>query len=181
MYAIVEIGGQQFKVVKDQKLFVHRLQDKEGSKVSFDKVYLLDDGKKVTVGAPAITGASVQAKVVSHLKGDKVIVFKKKRRKGYRVKNGHRQFLSELMVENIVVSGSKSTSKPTVGKVASVKPAANKKEPAKAAVKKAASKKVTVVDYTKMTVTELKAAAKEKGIAGYTTFKKAELITALSK
>ena len=181
MYAIVEIAGQQFKVVKDQKLFVHRLRDKEGSEVSFDKVYLLDDGKKVTVGAPAITGASVQAKVVSHLKGDKVIVFKKKRRKGYRVKNGHRQALSELMVENIVVSGSKSTSKPTVEKEAPVKPAAQKKEPAKAAVKKAAVKKVTVVDYTKMTVTELKAAAKEKGIAGYTTLKKAELITALSK
>jgi len=181
MYAIVEIAGQQFKVAKDQKLFVHRLQDKEGSRVSFEKVYLLDDGKKVTVGAPAITGASVQAKVVGHLKGDKVIVFKKKRRKGYRVKNGHRQALSELMVENIVVSGSKSASKSIVEKVAPVKPAAQKKEPAKAAVKKAASKKATVVDYSKMTVTELKAAAKEKGIAGYTSLKKAELITALSK
>ena len=181
MYAIVEIAGQQFKVVKDQKLFVHRLKDKEGSKVSFDKVYLLDDGKKVTVGAPAITGASVKARVVGHLKGDKVIVFKKKRRKGYRVKNGHRQALSELMVENIVVSGPKSASKPIVEKVAPVKPAAQKKQPAKAAVKKAESKKVTVVDYTKMTITELKAAAKEKGIAGYTTLKKAELITALSK
>ena len=96
MYAIVEIAGQQFKVAKDQKLFVHRLADKEGAKVSFDKVYLLDDGKKVTLGAPAITGASVEAKVISHLKGDKVIVFKIKRRKGYRVKNGHRQALTEL-------------------------------------------------------------------------------------
>ena len=181
MYAIVEIAGQQFKVAKDQKLFVHRLQDKEGSKVSFDKVYLLDDGKKVTVGAPAITGASVQAKLVGHLKGDKVIVFKKKRRKGYRVKNGHRQALSELKVENIVVSGPKSTSKPTVEKVAPLKPAAQKKEPAKAAVKKAASKKVTAIDYTKMNVTELKSAAKEKGIASFNTLKKAELITALSK
>ena len=74
MYAIVDIAGQQFKVVKDQKLFVHRLQDKEGSKVSFCKVYLLDDGKKVTIGAPAIIGAAVEAKVVGHLKGDKVIV-----------------------------------------------------------------------------------------------------------
>ena len=181
MYAIVEIAGQQFKVAKDQKLFVHRLQDKQGSRVSFEKVYLLDDGKKVTVGVPSITGASVQAKVVSHLKGDKVIVFKKKRRKGYRVKNGHRQALSELMVENIVVSGSKSTSKPTAEKVASVRPASQKKEPVKATVIKASSKKTTAVDYSKMTVTELKAAAKEKGIAGYTTFKKAELITALSK
>ena len=86
MYAIVEIAGQQFKVVQDQKLFVHRLADKEGAKVSFDKVYLLDDGKKVTLGAPAIAGASVEAKVVSHLKGDKVIVINKKRRKCYSVK-----------------------------------------------------------------------------------------------
>ena len=81
---------------------------KKGSKVSFSKVYLLDDGKKVTVGAPAIIGAAVEAKVVGHLKGDKVIVFKKKRRKGYRVKNGHRQALTELMVEKIVASGSKT-------------------------------------------------------------------------
>ena len=108
MYAIVEIAGQQFKVAKDQKLFVHRLGDKEGSKVSFDKVFLLDDGKKVSIGAPAVTGASVDAKVISHLKGDKVIVFKKKRRKGYRVKNGHRQSLTELMIEKINFSGAKS-------------------------------------------------------------------------
>ena len=88
MYAIVEIAGQQFKVAKDQKVFVHRLAQDEGRNVSFDQVLLLDDGKAVTLGAPAITGASVEAKVVKHLKGDKVIVFKKKRRKGYRVKNG---------------------------------------------------------------------------------------------
>ena len=105
MYAIVEIAGQQFKVAKDQKLFVHRLADKEGSKVSFEKVFLLDDGKKVLIGAPAITGASVDAKVISHLKDDKVIVFKKKRRKGYRVKNGHRQSLTELVIEKINDSG----------------------------------------------------------------------------
>ena len=114
MYAIVDIAGQQFKVAKDQKLFVHRLQDKEGSKVSFDKVYLVDDGNKITVGAPAISGASVKAMVLCHLRGDKTIVFKKKRRKGYRVKNGHRQALSELIVENIFVSGPKSASKTTV-------------------------------------------------------------------
>ena len=181
MYAIVEIAGQQFKVVKDQKLFVHRLQDKEGSKVSFEKVYLLDDGKKVTVGAPAITGASVQAKVVGHLKGDKVIVFKKKRRKGYRVKNGHRQALSELIVENIVVSGSKSASKSTVEKVAPLKPVLKKKAPAKGAVKKGTSKKAISDDYSKMTAKELKSKAKEKGIVGYNTLKKSELISALSK
>ncbi len=181
MYAIVEIAGQQFKVSKDQKLFVHRLQDKEGSKVSFGKVYLLDDGKKVTLGAPAIKGASVQAKVVGHLKGDKVIVFKKKRRKGYRVKNGHRQALSELLVENIVVSGPKSTSKSNVEKVAPVKIAEQKKATVNVAVKKAPSKKATSDDYSKMTVAELKVAAKEKGIAGYNTLKKAELISALRK
>ncbi|MEC7173921.1 MAG: 50S ribosomal protein L21, partial [Bacteroidota bacterium] len=109
MFAIVEIAGQQFKVAKDQKIFVHRLQDKEGSKVSFDKVLLLDDGKKITVGVPAISGAAVEANVLGHLKGDKVIVFKKKRRKGYRVKNGHRQALTEIKVEKILSSGAKST------------------------------------------------------------------------
>ena len=181
MYAIVEIAGQQFKVAKDQKLFVHRLQDKEGSRVSFGKVYLLDDGKKVTVGAPAITGASVKAKVVGHLKGDKVIVFKKKRRKGYRVKNGHRQALSELIIENIVVSGSQSASKSTTEKVVTVKPVVKKRAPAKVAVKKATSKKATSDDYSKMTVKELKSKAKEKGIVRYNTLKKSELISALSK
>ena len=178
MYAIVEIAGQQFKVAKDQKLFVHRLQDKEGSKVSFDKVYLLDDGKKVTVGAPAISGAAVEAKVVGHLKGDKVIVFKKKRRKGYRVKNGHRQALTELMVEKIVASGAKpATAKPKAEKApAPAKVAVAKKAPAKKAPAKEAK-----VDYSKMTVAELKAAAKDKGISGYTSLKKAELIAALNK
>ena len=105
MYAIVEIAGQQFKVAKDQKVYVHRLQGEAGSSVSFDKVYLLDDGTQVTLGAPAITGASVEAKVVKHLKGDKVIVFKKKRRKGYRVKNGHRQSLTEILIQSISAKG----------------------------------------------------------------------------
>jgi large subunit ribosomal protein L21 len=192
MYAIVEIAGQQFKVAKDQKLFVHRLQDKEGSKVSFDKVYLLDDGKKVTVGAPAISGAAVEAKVVGHLKGDKVIVFKKKRRKGYRVKNGHRQALTELMVEKIVASGAKPAAAkpkaekaPTPSKAAAAKKAPAKAEDkpkaAKAAPAKKAPAKAAKVDYSKMTVAELKAAAKDKGISGYTSLKKAELIAALNQ
>ena len=98
MYAIVDIAGQQFKVAKDQKVYVHRLDAKTGTKISFDKVLLLDDGGKVTIGAPAVTNASVEAKVVKHLKDDKVIVFKKKRRKGYRVKNGHRQSLTEILI-----------------------------------------------------------------------------------
>ncbi|SHF76770.1 large subunit ribosomal protein L21 [Flavobacterium fluvii] len=107
MYAIVEIAGQQFKVSKDLKVYVHRLANEEGSKVSFDKVYLLDDNGSITIGAPAIEGASVEAKVLQHLKGDKVIVFKKKRRKGYKKRNGHRQYLTQIVIEGITASGTK--------------------------------------------------------------------------
>ena len=137
MYAIVEIAGQQYKVAKDQKVFVHRLEGKEGSKVSFDKVLLLDDGK-VTIGAPVIENAVVSAKILGHLKGDKVIVFKKKRRKGYKVKNGHRQFLTEIQIDGI------STKKAPAKKAEAKKETAEKKEaPAKkeAAAKKPAAKK----------------------------------------
>ena len=151
MYAIVEIAGQQFKVAKDQKLFVHRLTDKQGTKVSFDKVYLLDDGKKVTLGAPAITGASVEAKVVSHLKGDKVIVFKKKRRKGYRVKNGHRQALTELLIENINASGAKAKKEAVAKQTVVKEKPALKKEVSKVAVKKEAPK-AEVLNFSKMTL-----------------------------
>ena len=101
MNAVVEISGKQFKVSKDTKLFVHRLDAKEGSKVSFDNVLLLDNGSKVLLGTPNVKGASVQAKIVQHLKDDKVIVFKKKRRKGYAVKNGHRQALTEIIIEKV--------------------------------------------------------------------------------
>ena len=111
MYAIVEIAGQQFKVAKDQRVFVNRLSTEEGKIVSFDNVLLIGDGDKTTIGAPAIDGAQVSAKVLSHLKGDKVIVFKKKRRKGYRVKNGHRQSLTEILIESIVASGAKPAKK----------------------------------------------------------------------
>ena len=107
MYAIVEIAGQQFKVSKDLKVYVHRLANEEGTKVSFDKVYLLDDNGTITIGAPAIEGASVEAKVLQHLKGDKVIVFKKKRRKGYKKRNGHRQYLTQIVIEGITASGAK--------------------------------------------------------------------------
>ena len=185
MYAIVEIAGQQFKVVQDQKLFVHRLADKEGDKVFFDKVYLLDDGKKVTLGAPAITGASVEAKVVSHLKGDKVIVFKKKRRKGYRVKNGHRQALTELVIEKIQTSGAKAKAAPAKAEKAAPakteKKATVKKVAAKPAAKKATPKKVEATDYSKLTVAQLKEEAKKKGIEGISSMKKPDLIAALSK
>ena len=109
MYAIVEIAGQQFKVSKDLKVYVHRLTNEEGSKVSFDKVLLLDDNGNVTLGAPAIEGASVEAKVLQHLKGDKVIVFKKKRRKGYKKRNGHRQYLTQIVIETIAATGGKKS------------------------------------------------------------------------
>ena len=187
MYAIVEIAGQQFKVAKDQKLFVHRLADKEGAKVFFDQVYLLDDGKKVIVGAPAITGASVEAAVVNHLKGDKVIVFKKKRRKGYRVKNGHRQALTELVIEKITASGAKAkkpetTTNPKEETKGATKPVSTGKKatPAKETVKKGAPKEVTK-DFSNMTVSQLKEEAKAKGIQGISSMKKADLIAALSK
>jgi large subunit ribosomal protein L21 len=111
MYAIVEIAGQQFKVSKDLKVYVHRLANEEGSKVSFDKVLLLDDNGNITLGAPAIEGASVEAKVLQHLKGDKVIVFKKKRRKGYKKRNGHRQYLTQIVIEGISATGGKKAAK----------------------------------------------------------------------
>jgi large subunit ribosomal protein L21 len=107
MYAIVEIAGQQFKVSKDLKVYVNRLTNEEGSKVSFDKVLLLDDNGTITLGAPAIEGASVEAKVLQHLKGDKVIVFKKKRRKGYKKRNGHRQYLTQIVIESIAATDGK--------------------------------------------------------------------------
>jgi len=132
MYAIVEIAGQQFKVAKDQKVYVHRLQGAAGSEVTFENVMLIEDKGNVTIGAPAIEGATVTAKILTHLQGDKVIVFKKK-----------------------PASGAKKSAK---------KEAAPKKKAApKAEVKEATT------DYSSMTVAQLKVAAKEKGITGYTS------------
>ena len=102
MYAIVEIAGQQFKVEIDRKLYVHRLEGEEGSSLSFDKILLVDNDGQVKVGTPVVEGAQVKAKILRHLKDDKVIVFKKKRRKGYKVKNGHRQYLTQIAIEEIV-------------------------------------------------------------------------------
>nr|WP_319400186.1 50S ribosomal protein L21 [uncultured Carboxylicivirga sp.] len=102
MYAIVDIAGQQFKVEKDRKIFVHRLSADEGSTIDFEKVLLVDNEGDVKIGAPVLEGAKVTAKVLSHLKGDKVIVFKKKRRKGYKKKNGHRQYFTQIQIEEIV-------------------------------------------------------------------------------
>ncbi|NNE32269.1 MAG: 50S ribosomal protein L21 [Winogradskyella sp.] len=138
MYAIVEIAGHQFKVEKDQKVFVNRLSTEEGKKVSFDNVLLIGDGDNITLGAPAIDGAQVSAKVLKHLKGDKVIVFKKKRRKGYRVKNGHRQSLTEIVIEGIATSGAKKSAPKKEAKATA--PKAEKAAPKKAAAKKATGK-----------------------------------------
>ncbi|RCS27766.1 50S ribosomal protein L21 [Polaribacter sp. WD7] len=145
MYAIVEIAGQQFKVAKDQKVYVHRLQGEEGSKVTFDNVLLTEDKGNVTIGAPAIEGAAVTAKILSHLQGDKVIVFKKKRRKGYRKKNGHRQALSEIQIESIAASGAKKATKKAAPKKEEVKV-----EASKVVAKKAAPKKVKADDLKKI-------------------------------
>ncbi len=178
MYAIVEIAGQQFKVAKDQKVYVHRLQEEEGSLVTFDNVLLLEDGSNITIGAPAIDGAAVEAKVVKHLKGDKVIVFKKKRRKGYRKKNGHRQYLTQLVIESIIASGAKKAAK-TAAPKQTEKPV---KEPVAAKVEATPVVKTeSAEDLNSKTVAELKEMAKAKGIEGISALKKAELIEALSK
>jgi large subunit ribosomal protein L21 len=101
MFAIVEIAGQQFKVEEGQEIFVHRLNADEGSNLSFDKVLLVDNGGSVQVGTPSVGGAAVNATVLKHVKGDKVIVFKKKRRKGYKKKNGHRQCFTQIKIDGI--------------------------------------------------------------------------------
>ena len=164
MYAIVEIAGQQFKVEKDQQIFVHRLEEKEGSKVEFDNVLLIDNNGKVNVGAPAIIGAKVTAKVLDHVKGDKVIVFKKKRRKGYRVKNGHRQSFTQIEIQSIVEKGAtaKKATATTAKKEAKAEPkAAAKKAPAKKAAAKKAAPKAKTASAAKPKAAAKKTAAKK--------------------
>ena len=134
MYAIVEISGKQFKVEKKQKLFVNRLDVAEGKKISFDNVLMVNDGSKSSVGTPNVSGVQVDAKVLKHLKSDKVIVFKKKRRKGYKVRNGHRQAITEIEISDILTGVSK---KSTAKKAESKKTEA----PKKAEAKKASAKK----------------------------------------
>jgi len=168
MYAIVEIAGKQFKVQKDQKLYVHRLKEDEGKKVTFDRVLMVDNKDKVSFGSPVISGAQVGAKVLKHLKSDKIIVFKKKRRKGYRVKNGHRQLLTEIQISDISLSGAK-TSKKSESKAKTTKKSETK-------VKVAEKKQ----DLTKLSVAALKDLAKSKGVSGISKMKKADLIKALA-
>ena len=119
MYAIVEIAGQQFKVEQGKKIFVHRLEVEEGKQIEFDQVLLIEDEGKITIGEPTIKDAVVEGMIVDHVRGDKVIVFKKKRKKGYRIKNGHRQNFTQ--VEIISING-KSLPKKAAPKKAEVKP-----------------------------------------------------------
>ena len=162
MYAIVDIRGQQFKVEKNQQIFVHRLNEKEGAKIIFDKVFLFEDSGKISVGDPIVSGIKVSAEIIEHLKDEKVIVFKKKRRKGYKVKNGHRQHLTKLEIKDIgnIKSPAKkvttkkattekpTTKEPTTKKVTAKKATTKKATAKKATTKKAIAKKVT----TKKTV-----------------------------
>lgn len=136
MYAIVDIAGQQYKVEKGQEIFVHQLNEKEGEKVDFHEVLLIDNDGKVVVGQPTIEGAMISAKVLENLKGDKVMVFKKKRRKGYQKLNGHRQLFTKIQIEEITEKGAKKPEKTEAKKE-------EKKETKKAAPKKPAAKKTT--------------------------------------
>ena len=102
MYAIVDIAGQQFKVEKDQKVFVHRQEGEVGAELSFEKVLLVDNDGKITLGKPEVKNAKVTAKILSHVKGDKVIIFKTNRRKGYKLKRGHRQSFTQIQIDEIV-------------------------------------------------------------------------------
>ena len=178
MYAIVEISGKQFKVEKKQKLYVNRLDVAEGKKISFDNVLMVNDGSKSSVGSPNVSGVQVDAKVLKHLKSDKVIVFKKKRRKGYKVRNGHRQAITEIEISDILTGISKKAS---AKKADAPKKAEAKKTvaPKKAAPKKASAKKESQ-DLSSMSVAQLKTLAKDKGITGISSMKKADLIKALS-
>jgi len=138
MYAIVEIAGQQFKVEQGKKIFVHRLEAEEGNNIEFDQVLLIEDEGKITIGEPTIKNAIVEGKVVDHMRGDKVIIFKKKRKKGYRIKNGHRQNLTQ--VEIISING-KSSPKKVTQKKEEVKVAEEPVKEKKTAAKKTAVKK----------------------------------------
>jgi len=131
MYAIVDVAGQQFKVTKDQKIFVHRLDGEEGDKVEFDKVLLIDNDDIVEVGEPVIKGALIRGKILEHMRGDTIKVFKKKRRKGYKVLKGHREYLSHILIDEIIEKGAtKSVVKKETTKPAQTQKAAPKAEKA---------------------------------------------------
>jgi large subunit ribosomal protein L21 len=159
MYAIVEIAGQQFKVEEGKKIFVHRLNVEEGKKIEFDQVLLIEDEGKITIGEPTIKDAVVEGKILDQVRGDKVIVFKKKRKKGYRVRNGHRQNFTH--VEIISING-KTSGKKQVVKKEHVEVVAEPVEEKKAAAKKPAKKAETEAKKPAEKKPEAKKAAKKK-------------------
>ena len=194
MYAIIDVAGQQFKVEKGQKIFVHRLENEEGSDVNFESVLLIDNDGKITIGEPLVNGAFVEGKVITHSKGDKVIVFKKKRRKGYKVRNGHRQQFSHVEILSVNEKGAPAKTaakaKPAVVKEeagvearaekkaappkaetktapkAETEAKVEKKPAAKAATKKVAEKKPAAKAATTSKTAEKKPAAKKAAPKG---------------
>jgi len=170
MFAVVEILGQQFKVQKNQKLLVNKLDKKEGSKISFENVLLIDNDKEFSLGNPTIDGYFVEAKIIKHLRGDKVVVFKKKRRKGYKVKNGHKQHLSEILIESI--SKNTNFNKKVKNTDAATTKSNSKNGPTK--------KDKEELNLKSKTLSELKGIAKNKKITGYSSMKKADLIKSIN-
>jgi large subunit ribosomal protein L21 len=171
MYAIVEIAGQQFKVENGTKIFVHRLEFEEGKEVEFDKVLLIEDEGKITIGEPSIKDAVVGAKILDNVRGDKVIVFKKKRKKGYRVKNGHRQNFTQVEIISINGIGSpkKAAPKKAESKVADVPVAEETAKVKKAAKKTTAKKEEAPVKKTVTKKVAEKKPAEKKPVAKKTT------------
>lgn len=141
MFAVVKTGGKQYRVAKDDVIKVERLTAEPGSTVTLDRVLAVQDGEAVKVGAPFVEGAAVAAEVVEQGRADKIIVFKKKRRKNYRRKRGHRQHETVLRVTEILLDGAKPAAKAPAKKAAAKKAEAKKAGAKKATAKKAAAKK----------------------------------------
>jgi large subunit ribosomal protein L21 len=169
MYAIVEIAGQQFKVEKGKKIYVHHLEAETGKTIDFDKVLLIDDDGKITIGEPVIKDAVIEGKLIDQVKGDKVIVFKKKRRKGYKVTKGHRQNFTQVEILSInekrpsgkVQEKEKKETVPAAAEATKAKKSTARKQPA---AKKSVTKKETAPakkQVTKKTSTTKKPAAKK--------------------
>jgi large subunit ribosomal protein L21 len=166
MYAIVEIAGQQFKVEEGKKIFVHRLNTEEGKKIKFDQVLLVEEDGKISVGEPVVKDSFIEGKILDHVRGDKVIVFKKKRKKGYRVKNGHRQNFTQI--EIISINGKTTQKKQAPGKETAVvteEHTEEKKPVVKKEAKKSAAKKETAEarKTAKKKTLEKKPASKKSG------------------